>query len=145
MRRLSFIMLALILPAVLFNYRVYAEIFPGIEFPKIIYGDPMVKYYEGWYHYPEQLSSADWDVIDEVGFNVILSDVDADNQQYPEAFVLDPSYNQYPIQVMLRPVRIGNDIAKYMRSTYISRNIIEDEYYNPNNVVGQQYPGWSPR
>ena len=42
-----------------------------MEFPKIIYGNPT---YYGDAGQSYQAISADWDLIDEAGFNMILSD-----------------------------------------------------------------------
>jgi len=112
-----------------------AGTFTGIEFPKIIYGDVTMAN-SGPPHV------GDYDLIDQTGFNMILSDYNPGQSTMPD--VLNLTYNSHEIPVMFRLCKFDN-ISQYLYSTVIRRNIVEDFYYNMESPASRKYPGWSPR
>jgi hypothetical protein len=113
------------------------EIFPGVEFPKIIYGDPNF-YWSAGNNY--NAVPGDYDLIDEAGFNMILSDYNCPGGGQP--YVLNTALNTDSIPVMFRLYKFTN-MGQYLRSTVIRRNITEDAEYRIDG--DQDYPGWTPR
>lgn len=99
-----------------------------IEFPKIMWGDPMDPFYDNSDGKPVP-HPQDFINIDSIGANLILSTIDPSSLSGSHPYQLDPLYNIYRMPVIIRPGRINSDHQEH------------NGCYNPDDPASMSF-GW---